>query len=473
MIIGFPSAPRTVSRQFQEKRGARATWRLTTEGLTILVTQSESGRLGQTDQIPVQAIKEVTLNRYNPLCLMTLYVDPNRRFNALVCRCDSEQDAGHIVQVFQQLQRSLSGEGYRIDLKQPRGINWTLKTKQNGEGEGGGLNNGLHHDDLSANGSVRSRDGGVGFVNNNNYGEVVVELEQEDLEREALEVDGRPCFNVGVQAELGGEDDSDRDSTASDMSYQSLKDELIMLSNEVRDIKLLLEQTTGISAEEFFRRQRDPDAPRLLPVKRLLSNESEGAESASSEKRVNFAAPPGEGEDMDFDIRSVGMQTMDKGSRRGKYMKRVRQAFTPSRYQQAHPHSRPGSSSFPQTSPGPVMSPFSPVGSKAGPFFTYSLNGQRYVEPRRDIRHGSVSLSRASLYGSGGTVVRPIEAVYHAHTQGFRQKRKQVIVLPTRSASVPRGIRRTASDTVAQEGSTDEPPKDPAAAAAPAQNGES
>lgn len=457
-----------MSQQFQTKPGARATWRLTTEGLTIVVTQSESGRQGQTDQIPVQAIREVTLNRYSPLCLVTLYVDPTHRFNALICRCESEQDASQIVQVFQQLQRTLSGEGYRIDLKQPRGINWTLKSKQNGEG---GLNG--HHDDL--NGSIRSQDGGVGKVNNNNYGEVVVETEEETLEREPLEVDGRSCFNVGVQAELMGEDDSDRDSTASDISYQSLKDELISLSNEVRDIKLLLEQTTGISAEEFFRRQREEGGTRLMPVKRFLSQESDGAESGSGEKRVNFAAPPGEGagdEDMDFDIRSVGMQTADTGSKRGKYMKRVRHALTPSRYQQGH-HGRLGSNSSPQTSPSAGSAQFSPLGSQAGSYFTYSLNGQRRVDPRRDIRYGSASLSRASLYSSGGTVVRPIESVYqaNAHTPGFRQKRKQVIVLPHRSASVPRPIRRTASDSVAQGGTRDEAPKAPAAA--PTQNGAS
>ena len=491
-----------MSQQFQEKRGAEATWRLTTEGLTILVTQSESGRQGQTDQIPVHAIREVTVNRYSPLCLMTLYVDPARRFNALVCRCHTDEDAANIVQVFRQLQRSQSGEGFRIDLKQPRGINWTLKSKHNGEGssggggEGGGIN-GHGEDELSANGSIRSRDGGggggggVGFVhnNNNNYGELVVEMEEESLEREALEVDGRSCFHVGVQAELGPEDDSDRDSTASDVSYQSLKDELVSLSNEVRDIKLLLEQTTGISAEEFFRRQREPGAPRLLlPVKRLLSHESDGAESGTSgggggggggggEKRVNFAAPPGD-EDMDFDIRSVGMQTADPagGWRRGKYTKRARHpAFTPPRYQQGphYPQARSASGSY---SPSPQASPAASFTSP-GTFFTYSYNGQRYADPRRDLRFGSASLSKASLskaslYGSGGgggggTVVRPIESVYHAHSSGFRQKRKQVIVLPNRSASVPRSMRRAASDAAPPRGPGQaEPPKSSAAAAA-------
>lgn len=70
---------RAVSREFLVKPGAYASWRLTSEGLTVLVTQSESGRQGRTDQIPLTAIRDVTVNRYNPVCLMTFYVDQANR----------------------------------------------------------------------------------------------------------------------------------------------------------------------------------------------------------------------------------------------------------------------------------------------------------------------------------------------------------------------------------------------------------
>jgi hypothetical protein len=55
----------------------------------------------------------------------------------------------------------------------------------------------------------------------------------------------------------------------------------------VRDLKIILEQTTGISAEELYKRYRGTgpdDMPRLVPVKRLLSSESE---ESTGEKRVN------------------------------------------------------------------------------------------------------------------------------------------------------------------------------------------
>ncbi|KAL8578762.1 hypothetical protein ACOMHN_045750 [Nucella lapillus] len=453
---------RLVSRQFQDKRGAQASWRLTAEGLTIVAQRSgEGGRGGQTDQIPVQSIKEVTANRYNPLCLMALYVDPSQRFNALVCRCQTEQDAAHIVQVFRWLQKSLSGEGYRIDLKQPQGINWTLQTKENGEREGGEERHAgdLHQDHLNknVNGEASINDTHP-YHDSNSLGMrvVVVETEEESLEREPLEREGRPCFNVGVQADLAGADD-DTVSITSEMSYQSLKDELETLSNEVRDIKILLEQTTGISAEEFFKRRRDPNFTALVPVMRPLSEELEGGKAG--EKSVNFATLPGQGEggeeDMDFDIRSVGMQTTETSSKPGRYLKRVRSALKPSRYQQPSYRSNSGSSSSSQSSPGPVspFSPFSPNRPGDGSVFFNSAHGYSYADPRRDPRRdprlASGSVSRASVYSSGGTVVRPIEAVYHVHTPAFRKKRRQVVVLPNRLASMPRQVRRLPSDSAA------------------------
>ncbi|XP_076434743.1 uncharacterized protein LOC143274720 [Babylonia areolata] len=492
---------RKVSRQFLEKPGVKATWRLTTEGLTLVAQRStEDGRggggggiggkqQGQTDQIPVQAIKEVTVNRYNPLCLMTIYVDSARRFNALVCRCQSEQDTAHIVQVFRRLQKSLSGEGYRIDLKQPQGINWTLKTKENGERKDDEDDD---VDDLNKNGDREAAE--VAYTqhhhhhhhhnnnNNSNSEVVVVEVEEETLEREAMDVEGRPCFNVGVQADLGAGDE-DTVSITSEMSYQSLKEELDTLSNEVRDIKILLEQTTGISAEEFFKRRRDPTASILVPVKRSHSEEESegggvvgmrmgtgsGRPSAlggnGGEKSVNFANVPAykdDDEEMDFDIRSVGMQTTASSSYHssskrggGKYLKRVRQALTPNRYQNQRTRSESSSSS--SSSPSP-MSPQSPTfsshpgkragggggggegGSSSPSVFFASPTSPTYWGSGRD-RFTALSLSRSSVYssgGGGGTVVRPIEAVYSAHTPGFRQKRRQVVVLPARSASMPR-----------------------------------
>ncbi|KAK7506099.1 hypothetical protein BaRGS_00002821 [Batillaria attramentaria] len=406
---------RTVSKQFLEKPAAQATWRLTNEGLTILASQSESGRQGRTDQIPVTAIKEVTVNRYNPLCLMTLYVDPTRRFNAMVCKCETEQDASEIMAVFRELQRSLSGEGYRIDLKQPRGMNWMLKTKQNGD----------HHVINGHDGAVGP---GIGF--NNNHGELVVETEEELLEREELDVDGRHLYNVGVQAELG-DYDSDRESTASDMSLQSLKDELYSLSSEVRDIKMLLERSTGISTEEYFRRMHDdPSSPRFVPVQRTTSTESEGNESGSGEKKVNFA----EGEDVEFDIRSVGMQTDSKG--RWKYQKRNHGGTAPARYKQAYYYrSRSGSN------PGSPVSPNAPVSPAlsydGGHQFAYVNQGHRIVDLRRDPRFGSGSVSRGSTVLRGSTVVRPIESVYHVHTPGSRNKRHKIVVMPRKAATMP------------------------------------
>lgn len=425
---------RTVSKEFAQKPSAQATWRLSTEGVIILVSQSATGKVGQTDLIPITSIKEVTVNRYNPLCLMTIYVDPNRRFNALVCKCQSEKDAAEIVHDYLYLRKSISGEGYRIDLKQPQGINWTLKNSQNGQrdvnanvttevinGHGTG-----HHPSRQS--SLRSQGRsvapGVGVFAAGRPGErVLVEVEQEELEREPMRTEeGLQGFNVGVQAELD-DHDSDIESTASDMSLQSLKDELYSLSTEVREIKKLLARSQGISTEEYFRREQDgPRSSQIVPVKRSVSHDSDG--HSSGEKRVNFAS---DSEDMDFDIRSVGMQT-DKS--RIKYIKRARAGTAPVRYRQVPFRPRTDSNASSQAPTNPAM--VSPAVSYDPNHFSYVNHGHRIVHQRRDPRLTGESGPKGGV-PQGGTVMRSIESVYQT---GPRRKRGQIIVMPQRAATI-------------------------------------
>lgn len=447
---------RTVGTQFEAKPGATAKWRLTTVGLTIIVTRSESGKLGQTDQIPVQSLLETTVNRYNPYCLMTTYLDVGKRFSVIVCRCESTQDARTIVDVFQRLRQSFSGQGYAVDIRRGQGTNWMLKTKGK---EGGQEKTGPE----PLNAGVKNQDGTNGYSGTPSkttcvshvspVRTVLVATEAEKLEREATQVGGRPCFNVGVQTEVREDepdDLSDRESIASDVSYQSMQDEIASLSSEVRDLKLLLEQTTGISAEELFKRYRGSSdaAPRLMPVKRLLSTES--TESATElEKKVKFAAPPDEedGLDRDFDMRSIGMQA--GGNSRLKYAKRMRKAAAaPARYQ-LHPvhRQRAGSASSGSSSPHThpprpaaaangswTARPESPVGARP-----LALDA-RSQDPRCGDDSGPGSLSRASWLSGSGTVVRSIEAVYH-HPHASIVRRRPMGAVPTRSVSMPRNRR--------------------------------
>ncbi|XP_025092866.1 uncharacterized protein LOC112563250 [Pomacea canaliculata] len=256
---------------------------------------------GQDGSIPLTAIRDVTVNRYNPVCLMTFYVDQANRFSALVCECENEKDAVELARVFRSFQRSKVGDEMPF-LKQPGSLNGqvTVPTLENGP---------------KANGHA----GGTTIVSAKH--EVVVEVEKEHLPQVEVEVNGRPCCSVGVQAALS-DCDSDVESSASTMTLQALREELHSLSQEVRDIRDLLQRTGGISTEEYFRRNPGPGSDKYVAVL-PSSHVSDPPKGQISEKKVNFAetvrsSPQGvvmvqggqdQDHDLDFDIRSIGMQT--------------------------------------------------------------------------------------------------------------------------------------------------------------------
>lgn len=121
---------RTVNQQFLQRPGARAKWQLTADGLTILVSQTESGKQGQTDEIPIRSIQEVSVSPFNRQCLLTLYQDSSNRTSALVCLCESEQDTVDMMQTFQRHRAPHNSDGFRVHPGQSQIINWTLKTER-------------------------------------------------------------------------------------------------------------------------------------------------------------------------------------------------------------------------------------------------------------------------------------------------------------------------------------------------------
>ncbi|XP_067681333.1 uncharacterized protein [Haliotis asinina] len=415
---------RQISVQFLEKKSLVSNYQLCEDGLRLHVIQ-ENGRKGsrKSEKIPFTGIQDICVNRYNSTCLMTVYVDAQRRSNYLVCRCESEHDVSQIVLAFKDYKKSLAGEGYKIDLVKPQGTNWTLMPKHdnvhvNGHSEmssdsGDNVDGGRRRDIVTHNGIAGSEH------------QLKVEVATETFEREPCEIEGRPGFSVAVQTNFG-DVDSDRESMISSTSYRSLKDELLSLSQEIREIKFLLEKTTGISTAEYFKKDLTPnggpDQRKYLPVpvdELELPSPTDSANSA--DKRVNFDMP-------DHDIRSFGVQT-EKGQRKGYYTKRTGR----SEVRAMHPvrgtarHRSSSSSSVPR-SPGSI-------GRSGGNDVFDVSSHERAVYIRGSEQH--------VRSGYTTTIERPIEDVY---SRNFRNPRKKIVVMPSGHATMP-ALRRPKSSS--------------------------
>ncbi|KAK3084531.1 hypothetical protein FSP39_014821 [Pinctada imbricata] len=262
---------RQISTLSREKKGTKVKVQLAGDGLRVLRSNLIQGKT-LTDFIPIQNLYYMTVNQHYPECLLVIAKDRNQKYQILAFRCTNGLDAGYLIQSLQTIRRRFRpGEGYNFEFTQKEGGNWTLRSKP------------AMHDkrqlktivDMKADGNVRTN--GVVQVEktqdvrtstvtrpsvdvNSNKTNVEIHVAKsqhsppvvkEKVFREEVYLDGITQHNIGIQA-IGrsGEGVPDNVSEASD-SNQSFQSELNYLSNELREIKFMLEKSTGISAEEY------------------------------------------------------------------------------------------------------------------------------------------------------------------------------------------------------------------------------
>ena len=188
------------------KKGFSTTLTLSQGGLELLI-HDKAGRVTRTDKIPLQDIIDFIGSKYSKTCIHAVVKDRKNQFTVFVFSCSSEKDAGDMVQTFTMIKKRLSGEGYNLHLT-PKGTNWMLKTKADSE-----------------TGNVE-RVSGVTVTKTEN---VVIN-------------DGNIDGNVGeVRVLVNGDARPIPDSVSHHTNDSELKDELIHLSDEVKAIKLMLE----------------------------------------------------------------------------------------------------------------------------------------------------------------------------------------------------------------------------------------
>ncbi|XP_041348933.1 uncharacterized protein LOC121368318 [Gigantopelta aegis] len=229
-----------VVKRSSADKGRRVKLRLTSEGL--LISKPSVFQVStKIDSIPIESMYFMTVNKHNPNCLLCIIRDTVHKYNVLAFRCLTAVDAGELVKAF----KSIRGDDMRM-MKRDDG-NWTLRANSSKSTPRQML-------DIVANkptnGVQPNGDALRGYPPDHHDDVDPISAEVESVTKgEKLFFKGKSLQNIGVQTHL--HDDGDTMSEISDVS--SFKEELDYLSQELREVKYLLEKSTGISAEEHLR----------------------------------------------------------------------------------------------------------------------------------------------------------------------------------------------------------------------------
>ncbi|XP_067681549.1 uncharacterized protein [Haliotis asinina] len=257
----------------------------------------------------------ITVNQQNRSCLLCIVRDLKHKYAILAFRCTSDLDAGLFVQNFKSW-KSLS-RGGNYELKRKQDGNWTLRNRSaSPTRQPLQIPNG-RPTHFQVNGDVRHVSHTPRHTNHTRMNDITVLPDSGVVTKEQVIMNGRQRHNIGIQT-MSNDIDMDQMSEVSDVS--AFKDELESLSQELREIKFLLEKSTGISVEEHYRRAREAKETNNNDEK-VLNNSGypEGmarvyVSNREPPKMVPKLSLPADNEDEVFsdepDLRSYGVQTV-------------------------------------------------------------------------------------------------------------------------------------------------------------------
>ncbi|KAK6192398.1 hypothetical protein SNE40_003872 [Patella caerulea] len=381
---------RIIGEEFQKKPGLPASLQLTSNGVELHVI-SDNGLAGKNKIVDMCDIFDVTVNKYHPLCLMVVYADSKRVYNFMVCLCETELDGVDLAKSFRECKNALNKP------------NWVLKPKSmsnNNEGESASVTSrekgdGAEHDEARR----------VKIGDNDEEDVLVTSIDSSGFDSVMIPDDGsRDDEEDHSKASSSRHADFDGDSLVSIESYNSMKDDLLALSQEVRNIKLLLQQQ-GIDPEILKQRgahyngdgQATPTSPK----------------SNGADRKVNFAVE-------------------QDSQRKPHYVK--------------NPHAQ--GSTLTKGSKGPLKPTYyrtsssGASGNSVSPGFTgandvFDFPAPAPSNPSSGVGYISQSQRKGSQSGLTTTVQRPIERVYTLQPRQSHSTRRKIIIHPGQSSTLP------------------------------------
>ncbi|XP_069135037.1 uncharacterized protein [Argopecten irradians] len=241
-----------LAKQVRAGKGTKVKLTVSKHGVTVIKSAALTGKQ-MTDYLPIEKVHFITVNKYHPSCLLVIGQDYPTKYQILAFRCASGLDAGLFVKYFKDLKRQYPGEGYNVETKKSEGANWTLRSKtQNNNNRQLSAVVDMHREQSKVNGDIHihmnggsNQENGVvrTYINpiaDDNTSSLTTDTHAHTTSSEKVVVHQKQVVHHRHLSD-----------NVSEASETSLRDELDVLSQELREIKFMLEKSTGISPEEY------------------------------------------------------------------------------------------------------------------------------------------------------------------------------------------------------------------------------
>lgn len=329
---------REVATHVEANKGSKVRLSLSRDGIRVVKSNFVQGKYLHSF-IPLLNIYYIVVNQYNPNCVLVIAKSKKKKYQIIGYRCANGLDAGLFVQTFKAIHRALKpGEGYNFDLKTHDGINWTLRSKS--EAAKANTRQLSQLVDIHGETAVIQQNGDIEHKpqseepNNNipqqkprivDSGTTAVKVQTKggySPTNITYRTHGKQQAETGVQVVTRDEDF--RDSISETSENVVIFNELDHLSHEIKEIKFMLEKSTGIGAEEYHQKlpvthtgehNRNmtsepmdaeilPDTYELVAANEVYSENERDNFNEDSEVKVSVP-----------DYRSFGVQTAPKSKR--------------------------------------------------------------------------------------------------------------------------------------------------------------
>lgn len=241
-----------INAQIGKETGHKVKLQLWRDGIRVWKTSLIQGEMLR-EFIPFPTIHFLTVSQNTPdfLVVIAKSRNPDFQYEIFAFRLANAMDASMFIEGFRSVTKSIEpGHGFNPDIKSHDGINWTLRENEKRNDTKRELSQlvNIHGDNtvVHSNGGAR-----VNINGRQQNGEVSPKEYKVHIYRK-----GKPPHmqQKNHEFEMKNGDISD---SRSEVSESALRTELDSLSKELRDIKLMIERSTGIQQEEKVTATRD------------------------------------------------------------------------------------------------------------------------------------------------------------------------------------------------------------------------
>lgn len=282
-----------INAKIVQKTGNNVKLQLWRDGIRVLKTSLIQGKILH-ELIPFPSIHFLTVSQNTPdfLVVIAKSRDPNFQYQIYAFRCASALDASLFIDGFRSITKSIEpGHGFNPNIKTHDGINWTLRENEKKNDTKRELNQLVN---IHSEKPVIHSNGGVS-VNINEHQYIKQNGEASPTEYKVhMYRKGKPA-HVQRSHEFGMRNGLDNSDSHSEVSESALRTELESLSQELKDIKLMIEKSTGLTATKTVTENRVTEnkvpAPRefeplhikvhttTVPYSEVIQNHVEDVES--------------------------------------------------------------------------------------------------------------------------------------------------------------------------------------------------